>query len=127
MAYEISTSNIHGLFNVNGINMTTVTESAATAEFTASVKNGKDPIFVIVDMGSAAGINISINLISADGKKVTSIGLSGQAINIIPITSYGIADEKGVISFNLTRNGGNILPDMNVQVGVFTHSAVVNN
>ena len=110
----INTNTVSGLFTAGN----TPFASVSGNDISVSASAGKDPLFVIVDL-TAAAADTKITVKDAKGKDAKVIDLKGGELNVIPVTTAGIADKDGNINLYIASYA-------NAKIAALVYTPVIN-
>ncbi len=126
MAQTITAYRTDGIFKSSGIALDSVTD----AKLTASLKDAKDCITVLVELPSTATGNTSLVFAPAEeatGDKGVTIPLTAGTINHLLITTKGIKKNDGSAEFTFTNSNGTAVNQLGIKMCFVKHSAVLNH
>ena len=119
---NITILNSKGLFESTAATNQYVTESGKKLSFTVNAKETKDPLFIVIDLSNTSVSDAK--LCFCDNKETD---LEGGKLNLIPITTAGIKDESGNISFEIKSDTVTFDASMKILVGIISYTPVINH
>lgn len=112
---NINTNTIYGQLQAG----TTPFVMLDSGEISLTCAEGKDPVFALFDLTSASG-DTQLTLLSAEGKAVKEIALTGGMLNVVPLTTKDIKDSQGNINFSVAGHEG-------IKAAAVVYTPVINH
>ncbi len=103
---------INGLFEAGVTPFVSVTET----QFKVEIAPCKDPVFLIIDLTGASANTLTV--LDENGASAKEIPLTGDELNIVPVTTYGLIADGGM-SFKLANAG--------VKLAAVAYTPVINH
>ncbi len=115
----INTSVSNGLFKADIIEFPEITESLVTADISGS----KEPLAALVYVPDTVSASYSFYCANAP-KNIIALE---KGLNVIHLTSKGIADEDGMAEFNVVAKDGSAVSGNGIKVGFVKYTSVINH
>lgn len=115
----INTSLSNGIFKAGIVEFPEITES----QITADIGGSKEPLAALVYVPDTA--SAAYSFYSAMAPK--AIVALEKGLNVIHLTSKGIADEDGMAEFNVVAKDGSSVSGKGIKVGFIKYTSVINH
>ena len=115
----INTSLSNGLFKADIVEFPEITES----QITADIGGSKEPLAALVYLPDTLSAAYSFVCVNAP-KNIISLE---KGLNVIHLTSKGIANDYGIAEFNVVAKDGSSVSGKGIKVGFVKYTSVINH